>query len=137
MNLNKKLNLFIFGRLFGIYVISFFYDFTSRDFFVFKISSIDKNSKNSVNSHQGSCSIITCTVGDEVLYGYNLDGHEYLEPYILFGDHVPWYDGGNSSFGKPICNTGRMLPEGPRDSGPRLTTDGLCVAYNSLASIPM
>jgi hypothetical protein len=30
-----------------------------------------------------------------------------------------------------------MLPNGPRDSFAKLTTDGLCFAYNSLPSIPM
>lgn len=96
-----------------------------------------KSSKNILNTHQGSCSIVTCTVGDEVLYGYNHDGHEYLEPYILFGDHLVFRDGEIYEFGKPMCNTGRMLPEGPRDAYAMLTTDGLCFAYNSLSSIPL
>ena len=99
--------------------------------------TLDRNQEDALDSLQGSCSIITCTVGDEVLFGYNHDGHEDLEPYILFGDHIPFSDGENSSFGKPICNTGRMLPNGPRDSYAKLTTDGLCFAYNSLPSISM
>ena len=125
----------MFGILLGVCALSFFYDHNfSPDFSDSEISFMDETLQN---AHQGSCSIITCTVGDEVLYGYNQDGHAYLEPYILFGDHIPWPDGGNSSFGKPICNTGRMLPEGPRDSYARLTTDGLCLAFNSLPSIPL
>jgi len=98
---------------------------------------LDSHSKRTLNFHQGSCSVITCTVDDTILYGYNHDGHEYLEPYILFGDHINFQDGETVYLGKPICNTGRMTPLGPRDSYACLTTDGLCLAYNSLASIPM
>jgi hypothetical protein len=97
----------------------------------------EENSQCAINAHEGSCSIITCAVGDEVLYGYNHDGHEYLEPYIVFGDHLVFSDGEIYEFGKPMCHTGRMLPEGPRDGYARLTTDGLCSAYNSLPNIPM
>ncbi|MHA2105176.1 MAG: hypothetical protein ACW981_17225 [Candidatus Hodarchaeales archaeon] len=99
--------------------------------------SLDRNSENALTSHRGSCSIITCKVDDTILYGYNHDGHEYLEPFILFGDHITFQDGETVYFGKPICNTGRMTLDGPRDDYANLTTDGLCFAYNSLASIPM
>ena len=98
---------------------------------------LDRHIKSTLNFHQGSCSVITCTVDDKILYGYNHDGHEYLEPYILFGDHIIFQDGETVYFGQPICNTGRMTLLGPRDSYACLTTDGLCFAYNSLASIPL
>jgi len=109
--------------------------------FSFKIEntifSQDKNSKNMLNSHQGSCSIITCTVGDEVLYGYNYDGREELEPFIQFGDHLDFHDDDIADFGKPICCTGRMYETGPTDLYARLNADGLALAYNSLEGIPM
>ncbi|NHK31164.1 MAG: hypothetical protein FK730_07415 [Asgard group archaeon] len=95
------------------------------------------NIVNSSSSHQGQCSIITCKVGNEVLYGYNYDGHEYLEPFIQFGDHMNFQDGDIVYFGKPICTTGRMTEIGPRDLYARITDDGLGIAFNSLASIQM
>ncbi|NHJ40811.1 MAG: hypothetical protein FK731_12340 [Asgard group archaeon] len=95
------------------------------------------NTVNSSSSHQGQCSIITCKVGNEVLYGYNYDGHEYLEPFIQFGDHMNFQDGDVVYFGKPICTTGRMTEIGPRDLYARITDDGLGIAFNSLASIQM
>ncbi|MFX1516926.1 MAG: hypothetical protein ACFFC6_11485 [Promethearchaeota archaeon] len=98
---------------------------------------LDRPSTSTLHFHQGSCSVITCTVDDTILYGYNHDGHEYLEPYILFGDHIDFQDGETVHLGKPICNTGRMTPLGPRDSYACLTTDGLGFAYNSLAGIPL
>lgn len=99
--------------------------------------SMNTNLKNSSSSHHGECSIITCKVGDEVLYGYNYDGHEYLEPFIQFGDHMNFQDGEVVYFGKPICTTGRMTEIGSRDLYARITTDGLGIAFNSLASIQM
>ncbi|MFX0092716.1 MAG: hypothetical protein ACFFBD_13225 [Candidatus Hodarchaeota archaeon] len=125
--MKKKICCFLITCL----VILFFFNVDCSIF------PLDQRPKNASNSHQGSCSIITCTVGDKVLYGYNHDGHEYLEPYILFGNHIPFSDGENLSLGRPICNTGRMLPGGPRDDYASLTADGLCFAYNSLSSIPM
>lgn len=123
----KKINYFVIIYL----TFSFFWKADSLIFLR------DENSQNEISSHEGSCSVITCSVGDEVLYGYNHDGHEYLEPYIVFGDHLVFRDGEIYEFGKPMCHTGRMLPEGPRDGYACLTTDGLSFAYNSLSSIEM
>ncbi|NHJ47350.1 MAG: hypothetical protein FK733_06125 [Asgard group archaeon] len=100
-------------------------------------SKIRINYVETISSHDGECSIITCKVGEDVLYGYNYDGHEYLEPFIQFGDHMNFQDGDIVDFGKPICTTGRMTEIGPRDLYARITDDGLGIAFNSLESIQM
>jgi len=83
------------------------------------------------------CSVLTCTIGNTTLFGYNLDGYDYLTPFISFGNHLTFSDGGTQYFGKPVAATGRMLPTGPRDGYAEFTLDGLCSAGNSLATVPM
>ena len=102
--------------------------------FEFSLATI---SENTIDLHQEECSVVACTVGDQILWGYNFEGHEDLEPFIQFGDHITFEDGGVSYFGKTICATGRMSEDGPRDRYAMLTTDGLCMAYNSLPAITM
>ncbi len=83
------------------------------------------------------CSVLTCSIGNTTLFGYNLDGHDYLTPFISFGDHLTFSDNTTITFGEQIAFTGRMLPTGPRDGYASFKLDGLCCAGNSLAVVPM
>ena len=95
------------------------------------------NPDTSASEEVTGCSVITCSIGDTILFGYNLDGHSNLTPFIGFGDHLEFSDGETLSFDEPLCFTGRMLATGPRDGYGVFKANGFCHAGNSLSSQPM
>ena len=84
-----------------------------------------------------SCSVLTCAIGDDVLFGNNQDGLRGT-PYIAFGNTVDWNIGGLWVFDESICYSGYMTSEGkPTSTEASMNQDGLCVAVNGLPPIPM
>ncbi|MFW9926962.1 MAG: carcinine hydrolase/isopenicillin-N N-acyltransferase family protein [Candidatus Thorarchaeota archaeon] len=84
-----------------------------------------------------SCSVLTCAIEEDVLFGNNQDGLRGT-PYIAFGNAVNWNIGGLWVFDEPICYSGYMTSEGkPTSTEASMNQDGLCVAVNGLPPIPM
>ena len=84
-----------------------------------------------------SCSVLTCAIGDDVLFGNNQDGLRGT-PYIAFSNTVDWNIGGLWVFDESICYSGYMTSEGkPTSTEASMNQDGLCVAVNGLPPIPM
>ncbi len=98
---------------------------------------IESNDLHLSSTNQRSCSVLTCTLDDSVLFGNNQDGIRGT-PYIAFGRTVDWNIGGLWVFDQPICYSGYMTAEGkPTSTEASMNQDGLCVASNGLPPIPM
>jgi hypothetical protein len=99
------------------------------------VQSFDFDSDNSLLD-QRSCSVLTCELGENVLFGNNQDGIRGT-PYIAFGNTVNWNIGGLWVFDESICYSGYMTSEGrPTSTEASMNQDGLCVAVNGLPPIP-
>jgi hypothetical protein len=99
--------------------------------------ALDGISFNDSLVDQRSCSVLTCAIGEDVLFGNNQDGLRGT-PYIAFGNTVDWNIGGLWVFSEPICYSGYMTSEGkPTSTEASMNQDGLCVAANGLPPIPM
>ncbi len=94
-------------------------------------------SYNDSSIDQRSCSVLTCAIGEDVLFGNNQDGLRGT-PYIAFGNTVNWNIGGLWVFDEPVCYSGYMTSEGkPTSTEASMNQDGLCVSVNGLPPIPM
>lgn len=93
--------------------------------------------RTALSNGQPSCSVLTCTIDNNVLFGNNQDGIRGT-PYIAFGRTVDWNSGGLWVFDEPVCYSGYMTAEGkPTSTEASMNQDGLCVASNGLPPIPM
>ena len=132
MNKKKKKGIFLILFLVNLFQINGFFALypwnvhNQKDFLV-----------NQEKEEIIGCSVITLSIGNTTLFGYNLDGHDSLDPFISFGDHLLFNDGTDIKFPEPIAFTGRMLPGGPRDGYGFFKTSGFCHAGNSLGNVPM
>lgn len=98
---------------------------------------LEEISQDNTSIDHRSCSVLTCALGEDVLFANNQDGIRGT-PYIAFGNTVDWNIGGLWIFDKPICYSGYMTSAGkPTSTEASMNQDGLCIAVNGLPPIPM